>query len=310
MPLPSGEVEDLAVNANDRDSACGADIALEFAPAHRARRIRELLRGGGNGIEGSPLGPEDMRRIQNDTLLGSLASFLPLLHSMDRTALSPAAGHALGGLLAWDGRMEAGSRDAAVFASWRDALVKRLADHPVFAALQASSGHSPVFAPWLSVPGRLGLALETLLAAPPMGGLDLLREATAAFETATSPSGTGTVPEESGATAPLWGELHLLHPLHRLPESAAKRLPATPLSGDGACVLASESMPGVSHLSFRGPVARYVWDLSDRRQSRWIVPFGSAGNPGSPHFLDQLPLWAAGELLPVITDWDRLTQEA
>jgi len=28
-----------------------------------------------------------------------------------------------------------------------------------------------------------------------------------------------------------------------------------------------------------------------------------------PHFLDQLPLWAAGELIPVVTDWSLLTEE-
>jgi penicillin amidase len=56
-------------------------------------------------------------------------------------------------------------------------------------------------------------------------------------------------------------------------------------------------------------VARYVWDLSDRSKSRWIVPFGASGQPGDPNFLSQLPLWAAGELLPVMTDWDQLTKE-
>jgi penicillin amidase len=74
-------------------------------------------------------------------------------------------------------------------------------------------------------------------------------------------------------------------------------------------VLSTESLPGVTDASFRGPVARYVWDLSDRAKSRWIVPFGAAGKSDDHNFLSQLPLWAAGELLPVVTDWDQLTKE-
>jgi penicillin amidase len=39
------------------------------------------------------------------------------------------------------------------------------------------------------------------------------------------------------------------------------------------------------------------------------VPFGACGVPGSPHHRDQLPLWLGGELVPVVTDWDRLVKE-
>jgi penicillin amidase len=66
-------------------------------------------------------------------------------------------------------------------------------------------------------------------------------------------------------------------------------------------------VPGVSEDCWRGPVARYVWDLTDRAASRWVVPFGAAGDPDDPHFADQLPVWAAGDLVPVRTGWARLT---
>jgi penicillin amidase len=61
--------------------------------------------------------------------------------------------------------------------------------------------------------------------------------------------------------------------------------------------------------SFRGPVARYVWDLSDRTKSRWVVPFGASGDPQHQHFASQLPLWSEGGLIPVVTDWNQLTKE-
>jgi penicillin amidase len=66
------------------------------------------------------------------------------------------------------------------------------------------------------------------------------------------------------------------------------------LAGETDCVLATSSVPGVSDACWRGPVARYVWDLTNRADSRWIVPFGASGRPADPHFDDQLPLWADG----------------
>jgi penicillin amidase len=52
-----------------------------------------------------------------------------------------------------------------------------------------------------------------------------------------------------------------------------------------------------------------VWDLGDRERSRWIVPFGASGDPSSPHFTDQLPLWARATTVEVVTDWAHLTRE-
>ena len=76
------------------------------------------------------------------------------------------------------------------------------------------------------------------------------------------------------------------------------------------CCRTSERPRGHRPASLRGPVARYVWDLSDRSQSRWIVPLGAAGDPSDPHHHDQLELWAGGRLVPVVTDPHQLTEDA
>ena len=57
-------------------------------------------------------------------------------------------------------------------------------------------------------------------------------------------------------------------------------------------------------------MARYVWDLSDRQASGWVVPMGADGDPRNAHHHDQLEAWAAGDLVPIVTDWDRLTEES
>src|SRR2546430_9778088 len=38
-------------------------------------------------------------------------------------------------------------------------------------------------------------------------------------------------------------------------------------------------------------VNRYIDDPADWRRSRWIVPLGASGHPGSPHYADQATLW-------------------
>jgi penicillin amidase len=79
-----------------------------------------------------------------------------------------------------------------------------------------------------------------------------------------------------------------------------------PVSGNNDTVRCTGGSPGVAVTAYRGSVARYVWDLADRANSRWGVPFGADGRPGSAHFDDQHATWADAATVPVVTDWDRL----
>ncbi|MEV7606586.1 penicillin acylase family protein [Paenarthrobacter sp. NPDC089322] len=303
VALPRTEVEQLVVSANDRSAGGGDAVALEFAPPHRARRIRELL-------ETQPAGAltvDHMQDIHTDVLLGPWPLFRGLIDGLGPEDLSEEAGALRSWLLAWDGHMRGDSRQAGAFASWRGALVQRIARHPALARLAEPTGYSPLFGPWLSVGSRIGFALETLVVRGSELGLDIPAEAAAAMEETVLQEAYAEVPLKDG---PAWGERHTVLPVHVLPAGLGISSPTTPLSGDTGCVLCTESLPGVEDRSFRGPVARYVWDLSDRASSRWIVPFGAAGKPDAPHFADQLPLWAAGDLIPVVTDWNLLRRDA
>ncbi|UZX04646.1 penicillin acylase family protein [Arthrobacter sp. CDRTa11] len=295
--LPRSSVPTLAVNANDRESGGGDRLGLEFAPAHRARRIRHLLEEGGPALDASA-----MQKIHMDTRLGSWPALHALLQAL--TGLSAEAAALRERLLDWDGHMDGDSEDAGAFAAWRSVLVLALAGTSRLSPLAAPNVYSPLFGPWLHLESRIGFALETLIAKGSHHGIDVVGAAAHALEQVAA--GTG------GTTT--WGTTHTVLPLHALAEhrataSAATTVPVTGLSGDTGCVLSTESLPGVTDGSFRGPVARYVWDLADRGNSRWIVPFGSSGVPGHPHFASQLPLWAAGDLVPVLTDWEQLTKE-
>ncbi|MCU7727903.1 GNAT family N-acetyltransferase [Actinoplanes sp. KI2] len=161
----------------------------------------------------------------------------------------------------------------------QSALARALCELPALAPLFSPSRHDPLFAPWTDPRVRIGLSVDGVLAGLGLDPSDL-------------------VPEPGPASR--WGARHRLHPIV-LPGLTAS-VPRVELSGSTDSVLCTASIPGVSDECWRGPVARYVWDLTDRRRSRWIVPFGASGSPGSAHFLDQLPHWSAGSLIPVFEE--------
>jgi len=169
---------------------------------------------------------------------------------------------------------------AGEWVAQRDALVARLAERPEYADLSRSP-YGPFFDPWFFLPLRISDALS------PAPSYDAV--------------GSTTWPK-------------LFRPLHGLEQLGVPSplleswhdSTAVPVYGDDECVCANHTTPG-SDFCVRGPCARYVWDLADRANSRWVVPLGAAGD--GPHATDQLPLWASGQLVPVVTDWDRLHPE-
>lgn len=272
---PDGQL----VTANERRGPQSSAVGSAFAAPYRARRITQLL-DGRTGLTAA-----DFRAIHDDALL---------LPAEQLRRLVP------GAFDDWDGRMEAGSPRAAAFAAWRSALVRRVAAEPVLAPL-AEPRHSPLFASWLDLPTRIALALPTLAQAGRPFGIDLRRLARLALEDARE-------------HPPTWGATHVLAPVHAfetygLEPPASTAVPALPLSGDSDCVRCTGSYPGVTDECYRGSVARYVWDLADREAGGWVVPLGASGDPRSAHHHDQLRAWALGELVPIVTDWDRLTEE-
>ncbi|WP_405978473.1 penicillin acylase family protein [Streptomyces sp. NBC_00158] len=284
---PAEPVQGFAVMANARGIA--SPLGVEFAPPHRADRIRELLSGSAGWS------PKAMADVHADTYLASAGPLLALLPAPD--GLSPAAARLRERLLAWDRHMAADSTDAAAFAAFRSATVLRLAADPVFAGLAPAPTGPEVFHPWLYLLPRVGYALEGLLTTPLLPGLDRAAHVRAALEEAA----------EAGAHDTPWSRLHLLAPWSALPDPEAE-WPG--LGGDHDCVNATSSVPGFTDRAARASAARYVWDLARREDSLWAVPLGADGVSGSPHHLDQLPLWARCELVPVVTDWARLTKES
>lgn len=279
MSGPVTPVDDVMVSANDR--ASGGGMGVEYATPFRADRIRELI-GDRVGLT-----PDDFAAIHVDTLNGQAAPMRELLGRV--TTADPAAEALRVRLLAWDGRSDAGSADAAVFAAWRHELVRRFVDHPALAPLHEPSGHSALFAAWLSVAQQVGSGWYSMVAHGDAHGVDVTEAARVALEHVAAQDDTRT-----------WGERHRFDPLHALDGSGDEPVaPPSGLSGDRGCVLAASSYAGVTDLCYVGPVTRYVWDLGSLDESRWVVPMGASGVAGDPHWDDQHDLWATGRLVPV-----------
>ena len=271
--LADGEV---VVHANDRRPSV-ADLGEEFAAPHRAQRIAELLG------EGTTWDTAGLAAIQVDTQLGSWPTFQTLLGGV--AATGPAEELRLR-LLAWDGRMDAGSHDAAIFASWRTELVLAVAAHPRLAPIHEPAGLAALFAPWVDPVARVGAGIERIVHVGRDWGLPLDDLAVQALaRVAQAPADDRT-----------WGERHVA-PFVRAEHTVA---PASgPLGGDGDCVLATAAAPGLGDLCWRGPAARLVWSLGG--PSGWAVPLGADGPATSPHAHDQHGLWRDGDLADVAT---------
>ena len=286
-PLPSRPVDGYAVMANHRDLS--APLGVEFAAPHRATRIRQLLESR------TTWSAPDMAAVHTDTHLASAAPLLDLVARLGR--LGPDAERLRHRLLSWDRRMDADSTGAAAYAAVRGAVVRLLAAHPALAGLAEPPPYPAVFLPWLALVPRVAFALEKLLttaALPEVDRAGLVRRAVEEVAPAI-------------ADTAVWGDTHRLVPWRALPAEPPGPEPA--LDGDHDCVLATSSLPGLTDRSGRGPAARYVWDLASRDNSLWVVPHGASGVPGDPHHGDQQPLWLRGDLVPVITDRNRLTEE-
>ncbi|WP_229737759.1 penicillin acylase family protein [Primorskyibacter flagellatus] len=209
-------------------------------------------------------------------------------------AQPPGADSLLRVLAAWDGRMDPGLTAPTIYILIRQEMTRILCR---LSGLEAASAHyaaSP--APGIPALNQLWWTLPNLLRHDDttlLGGknwTDVIREAVATVARA-------------GVPAP-WSTAHLpafVHPLgHLFPDAPGAAAPSSdPTGGDGDCVLATGGFPGTGTRSIYGPVARYVFDLADWDNSRWIVFHGSSGDAGSAHYSDQNPLWARGEFVPM-----------
>jgi penicillin amidase len=112
-----------------------------------------------------------------------------------------------------------------------------------------------------------------------------------------------------------WGRVHHTassHPLSGIYTEISNLLdpPSMPMGGDGDTLQMGNYSPGSPFSMTLMSVVRYVFDTAEWDNSRWVIPLGVSGHPGSPHYTDQASVWAELDLVPMHYTWERIKTNA
>ena len=267
-------------------------VTLDWTDPYRNERIWKQL-SGRNGLT-----PADMLHLQNDVYSGlDHVIAQRLAYAIDHsTAADKRLRRAADLLRDWNGVVSADSAAANITDAARAALWPMILEPK----LQASGTNEDAASSWrLYTWGERGFAEEQIVLHTPARWLpanyktwdDLL---TAAVE-------RGMQAEHAPADLAKWnyGRQHpvdIEHPLLSATPILRYLLGvpvgtgARPQSGDGTTI----KQVGRSF----GPSERFTADLAEPDRSTLNLVLGQSGDPVSPWFLDQFPLWLAGRTLP------------
>ena len=298
-----------AVTCNQR--VAGHDypyyVGLCFTPEHRARRVQ----AGILGLEAGSATVDDMALIHADRISEPARIFTEALIEIEPLDADSEAALAL--MREWDYGMDRDLAQPLIYAKTRAHVVRRIVEHLLgdFASevLSEAAGSATVLR---QIVEQMTLGLERYDASmlPPDTGWDELL-------TSSLSRAVGELRDSLGEDMSQWrwGRLHRTAPRHPLSEvfpEAAEHLdpPSVETHGDGDTPLAGGYGLQDEFVATSMSVNRYIHDPSDWRRSRWIVPLGASGHPGSAHYADQAEVWANVEYIPQLWDWEEIRREA
>lgn len=297
LPRQIDPAAGLIVTANNRVVGQHADyLCTDCHPPHRARRIWQLL----TALRAA--GVADMQAVHRDDLS------LPALEICARLAplvlADPASVALRDRLVAWDGKVGADSVAANAYACLRMALARQVARRSGLGALDM--GRQPGIPPGLAVEQQLGWCVPQLLRADDrslLGG--------AAWEQVFAES----LAEVARQPAAPWGARHRLllrHPLAAVFPGVDWLAPRDmgPIGGDNETVFAAGYLPHLGMHAHYASLARYVFDVGQWQDCRWIVFHGASGDPRAAHYDDQCAAWRRGDTVPMHYDWATVADQA
>ena len=277
LPYVLNPAAGYLASANNRPARSDVQVGYFFSPDDRVSRMGELLGGEGK------VGLEEIRGLQQDVYMASsVALRAVLLERIDALGLAAdrdtGKGRVVGLIRDWDGRYAEDSRGALAFELFRDGFTE--------AFYRVSFGDQD-WAAFAGVGRIKALLLEDIEAAEP----EILR---AALETALKGAA-----ERIGDFAD-WGEMHrlrLAHPLSNLPLVGGRyRFADYPSAGSSDTLMkTAHASTSERHATRYGANARHISDLSDPDLNYFVLLGGQDGWINSSTFLDQVPLWRAGD---------------
>ncbi len=322
LPATRNPKEGWVVTCNQRtvDSHYPHFISNAWAPDYRASRIARRIAGLQRA--GKKMTVQEMGAIHSDSVSVPGQAFARA--AKGAPVRGAAAEKARDLLASWDGEMGKASVGATVYSAVSQHVIAtvvrhnygRLAERALTLsddsvgsrAARGSGGEAHIrrhLAPLIA--DRLGRNDVSLLPPGETWGRVLARALEHAVESLQKQLG----PDMDKWT---WGRVHHTahaHPLaETFPDAASALNPpqvATRGDGDTPCN-GGRHLNSFTHTS--GPVNRYIHDPSDWRNSRWIVPLGASGHPGSKHYSDQQQMWADVETIPMLWDFADIARDA
>ncbi len=305
LPQSTNPEEGYIATANNRPM--GEDyphyIAVDFTPEFR---VKGVTRGLTSLDKPSA---SDMASVHAYRVSQPALTYLAVLpHVEPQNALAAIARDRL---LTWDGSMDANRVQPAIYSAMRDALLKEVFERNLPPGLADEAWH-PADRGLGSFGNRLKARMVEMIQQDDRSLLaegDTWPEAISRALTrgvARLFSQLGDDPD-----AWVWDRVHRAVPRHTL-SAAHPDLdglldpPAIPHSGDGDTPLQGGYSPATFATVTSLSVARYSYDTSNWDNSLWVVPLGSSGHPGSPHYFDQSEAWRRVEMVPMRWDWDAI----
>ncbi len=308
-------------------------ISADYAPGFRATRINELLKPLTNATV------DDFVKIQADRLSVLARALVPLLlAACSETRFTRENGflsRALDPLRSWDYRLEPDSVATTIYATTRDALMQLLLEpilgrettrqmfslpragatpsEPFFTLGRGGSTHAARLRS--NLPDFIQTNDTRLFDAHPIplpragegwgAGWPAAMQAALRIAVSTLRAKLG-----DDMSTWQWSRLHTtapIHPLSVLPEVGSRlNPPRVPYGGDGDTVQAAAYYPATGYRIAGTQCYRQIIDLGNFSNSRWVVPLGASGHPGSPHFADQVETWRNNQHIPMLYDWEEI----
>ena len=305
LPVSINPIEGYIATANNRP--VGDDypyyIAIDFTPEFRVKRVTEGLKSLNRPTA------EDMAQVHAQRVSIPALAYQGVLKQMEPLDTASKAAKEL--LLDWDGKMDAHRVQPTIYSAMRDALLKDVLEINLTEGLAYDAWH-PADRGLGSFSNRLKARLVAMIGED---DCSLLREGDT-WPTAVAKAlsqAVVTLSERLGEEMNewQWEKVHQARPKHNLsaafPELAELLdPPAIPISGDGDTPLQGGYSPAAAATVTSLSVARYSYDPSNWENSLWVVPLGSSGHPGSPHYHDQSETWRQVKMIPMGYDWAKI----
>ena len=305
LPVSINPIEGYIATANNRP--IGDDypyyIAIDFTPEFRVKRVTEGLKSLNRPTA------EDMAQVHAQRVSIPALAYQGVLKQMEPLDTASKAAKEL--LLDWDGKMDAHRVQPTIYSAMRDALLKDVLEINLTEGLAYDAWH-PADRGLGSFSNRLKARLVAMIGED---DCSFLREGDT-WPTAVAKAlsqAVVTLSERLGEEMNewQWEKVHQARPKHNLsaafPELAELLdPPAIPISGDGDTPLQGGYSPAAAATVTSLSVARYSYDPSNWENSLWVVPLGSSGHPGSPHYHDQSETWRQVKMIPMGYDWAKI----